>query len=529
MTTINHGTDLPGHPGTDTPPPSLPLVPITARSAWAAQLMTIALSGWIDDPGKKSRDAGEITRAAYPVLPKPLRLLFPDPYADGWTGETVFVNSPRIAHEMYNLPPGHLDHEAWKKAHTLLLGSQSPFVLREPDHTRVRRALATELTPPRIETYRQRSVERLDAMIDQLPLDTPVSLHDFYTRFTQDVILRVVFGWDDCRDLDELAEFLYRASRHYATRKIGGLLAYQLNARIKMRPRANRDVADRDDVPLRILYKAYRLRKHADELLYRKIAELRARPNDSIATRLIERGAREDPPWTDKRLRDIIATLTVAGHDTSVLGYAWATQYLLHNPEPRATVTAEARAAITDRYAQACNTEALRMQAPVLAALPSPLRQDIVLGGYRIRKGTLLFLPATALHYNTDLYPEPETYRPERWFETKPERYGFIPFGAGPHRCPGSTFYLTEAAIVTHRVFGRLDLEPRRRRVDPARFIFATVSRPKSGTDVIIRHRRPAAEVPWYRPGHAEGLTPLKQALLPPDPGADEPARCPYP
>ncbi|WP_078278109.1 cytochrome P450 [Mycobacteroides franklinii] len=507
----------------------LPLPPLTWRSAWAAQLVSFALSGWVGDPGATLRKAGEIWRAHYPKPPKQLRLLFPDPYTDGWTGEAVYVNSPRVVREMYNLPTGDLNHEQWKKAFVLVLGSYSPFYRTGRDHSRVRRALAVELAPARVERYRERSVKRLDEMIDQLPLGTPVALHEFYTRFTQDIILRVVFGWDDNNDLEAMRDCLYRASQHYATRRLLGMLTYQLNARIKLRAKGNEGIPGRDDVPLRILRRSYRLRKQADDLLYRKIAELREHPNDSIASRLIEYGTREDPAWTERQLRDIVVTLLVAGHDTSVLAYAWATQHLMHDPGPRKKLIAEALEGRSDRYAQAANTEALRMNAPVIAALPSPLDHDIELVGYRIPRGTLLFLMVSAVHQDEELYPEPTEFRPERWLENRPDRYGFLGFGAGPHRCPGSPFYLVEAGIVLHRMFGRLELEPCRARVDKALFIFGTVSRPRSDTKVIIRSRRAADEVPWYRPGHDDPSTPLNEGLLPLDAEYHQAATgCPY-
>lgn len=512
----------------------LPLVPYRFRGIPRAIQLALALSGKINDPGITMRDTGEIFRIPYPRLRRPLQEIT-DVWIDGWTGETVMITSPRLVRELFDLPEGQVDHEAWKKFLMFLLGAQTPFVLGGADHVRVRRALAAELTPARVETYRQRSVQRLDDMVDELPLHTAVALHDFYTRFTQDIILRAVFGWDDCADLAELRVALYDASRYYSAVKTRRMFAYMLNCSITLNPRKNpADLPRRDDrLSPRFARTGHRLQLRADELIYRKIEELRTRPNDSVAARLIEFGNRENPAWTDKRLRDIIATLLVAGHDTSVVAYSWSTQYLLHNPGPRAELVAEARAGLTDRYAQAVNTEALRMHSPVIGTLPFPAKQNIALGGYRIRKGTFIFAPATPLHHNVHLYPAPETFRPERWFDTKPDRHGFIPFGIGPHRCPGSTFYLVEAGIVMHRLFGRLDMQPCRRRVDRARWMFGTLSRPKSDTEVIISRRRPASQVPWYQPGRDDPPTPLKEALLPPHHDAPEPdtsdrPRCPF-
>ncbi|TCO45906.1 cytochrome P450 [Actinocrispum wychmicini] len=524
MTTVDQ-------PAATTPVEELPLAPLTWRSAWRTVDTVLSFAALIDDPGLRMRDTGEIFRLAVPRMPNPFKALITESFVDGFAGETVIITSPRLVRELYSLPPGQLNYEDWKKFLLFLLGAQSPFLVGGRDHVRIRRALAAELTPAQVEHYREGSVALLDDMIDALPLDTPVALHDFFTRFTQDVILRVVFGWD-CRDLDELRDFLYEASKYYIKpggRRLGGyMVASMFSLRRGYLPAA---VSLRQDMPSRVFSpRGYRLRRRSDELIYRKIAEQRAHPNDSVASRLIGYGARENPAWTDKRLRDIIATLLIAGHDTSVVAYSWAAQYLLHNPGPRQKVIAEARAAVTDRYAQAANTEALRMVSPVTALVPFSNTQDIAVGGYRIRKDTFVFVPITAVHHNEELYPQPEQFRPERWLEGKPDRWGFVPFGvsAQPHRCPGSTFYLTEASIVTHRLFGRLDLEPCFPRVDHARYVMATLNRPVGQTEVIIRNRRPAADVPWYRPGRDEHMSPLKEALLPPSPEPGQPARCPH-
>lgn len=513
----------------------LPLPPLTLRSAWVSALYDLALAGVIDDPGYRFAAAGPIVRGISPRVRGRLQRNLPDAWMDGWTGEFIFISSPEVIQQLYDLPPGSIDTEAWKKSYIPSLGSQSPFMLRGTEHAHVRHALVAELTPARVESYRERSVRRLDEMLDELPLGTPVNLNDFYTRFTQDVILRVVFGWDDCEDIEELKAALYRATTHYFQPKFVRMAAYMFNARVKLLDHRSPEAADRDpapfagrdDRPLKILKTAYRLRAHTDALLYRKITELRANPNDSVASRIIAQGAQQNPPWSEKRLRDIIGSLVIAGHETSVISYAWATQYILHNPAARAKVVAEAREGFTDRYAQACNTEALRMRPPVVGTGPAPLKHDIALAGYRIRKGTLLFPLMMAVHYNEKVYDNPHEFQPERWLDGKPERYGFVPFGIGPHRCPGSTFYLTEASIVTQRIFGRLDLEPCRPRVDRARFIFGTLSRPKSDTEVIISRRRPASEVPWYRPRERGDFMALKEELILHS-ESSQPPRCPH-
>ncbi len=59
-----------------------------------------------------------------------------------------------------------------------------------------------------------------------------------------------------------------------------------------------------------------------------------------------------------------------------------------------------------------------------------------------IRKGTLVMIPALALHRDPKFYPEPETFNPDRFYVDNIGARPFIeqpwlPFGDGPRICPG--------------------------------------------------------------------------------------------
>lgn len=52
-----------------------------------------------------------------------------------------------------------------------------------------------------------------------------------------------------------------------------------------------------------------------------------------------------------------------------------------------------------------------------------------------IEKGTQAFIPVYAIHHDPEIYPDPETFNPERFSEeTKAKRHptAFLAFGDGP-------------------------------------------------------------------------------------------------
>lgn len=62
-----------------------------------------------------------------------------------------------------------------------------------------------------------------------------------------------------------------------------------------------------------------------------------------------------------------------------------------------------------------------------------------------IPKGVLTLIPTYAIHHDSDLYPDPEKFDPERFTEenkrARPAE-SYLPFGEGPRHCLGVSFFL---------------------------------------------------------------------------------------
>ncbi|XP_069356403.1 cytochrome P450 6B5-like [Maniola hyperantus] len=94
-------------------------------------------------------------------------------------------------------------------------------------------------------------------------------------------------------------------------------------------------------------------------------------------------------------------------------------------------------------YLAACIEETLRLNPP-LGVLTREVMEDYTFPtGLRLRKGDRIHIPQYHIHRNPKHFPEPEEFRPERFYrdakkDIKP--FTYFPFGEGPRLCLGVRF-----------------------------------------------------------------------------------------
>src|SRR5690606_29685636 len=105
--------------------------------------------------------------------------------------------------------------------------------------------------------------------------------------------------------------------------------------------------------------------------------------------------------------------------------------------------------------------EALRLYPPAWA-LPRETTEDTEIGGYPIRRGSLLLGVPFLIQRDSRYYDQPESFMPER-FANNAERHlpqhVYLPFGGGPRYCVGSTFALLAMQLTLATVYQRYDLQ----------------------------------------------------------------------
>ena len=137
--------------------------------------------------------------------------------------------------------------------------------------------------------------------------------------------------------------------------------------------------------------------------------------------------------------------------------------------------------------ARAVFDEALRLYPPAWLITRKSLGDD-ALGGHHIPESSLLILSPWLLHRHPAVWPDAESFRPERFLSGEADRTAFIPFGAGLRQCIGRDFAYVEGVLMLSAIAGQLRLRlPGRRRRAGGR---AAGDRAPGRRPAAARHRR---------------------------------------
>ena len=220
-----------------------------------------------------------------------------------------------------------------------------------------------------------------------------------------------------------------------------------------------------------------------------------------VLKRIVMSSRAEGKEFDDKSLRDQIATLFFAGHETSATGLCWIHWALSRHPQFRAQMREEVVSLLGDRIATAEEVHRLQFTGQVIdesLRLHSPIHsisrvamEDNTVGGYHIPKGTTVAISMYAIHRQEHLYPDPEKFDPSRF---TPEnvgarhRFAYLPFASGHRNCIGAGQALVELKLIVARIAQRFDLElAPGHKVEPAP---GTTMFPRYGMKMRIRHAK---------------------------------------
>lgn len=169
------------------------------------------------------------------------------------------------------------------------------------------------------------------------------------------------------------------------------------------------------------------------------------------------------PRFDADMITGMFISMMFAGHHTTSGTAAWTLIELLRHPEHMDEVIAELEQLFASGNEvsyqvlrempklQAAIKEALRLHPPLILLL-RVAKQPLVVGDFEIAPGQLVGASPAVSNRLDESFPDPGMFRPDRYIDPNKEdldnRWNWIPFGAGKHRCVGAPFAMMQLKAI---------------------------------------------------------------------------------
>ncbi|MCK1364535.1 cytochrome P450 [Bradyrhizobium sp. 62] len=320
-----------------------------------------------------------------------------------------------------------------------------------------RRTLAPAFTPratanlvPHMTAVLDETIAKLDAQTSE-----PVDLREIMQRMTLEIAGRTMFSFGMDRHGRTLRNFVME----YGAR-LGR--PYLLDMVLPLSWPSPMDFA------------RARFRKRWTEFVAMLIAERRemgkkdgAPPRDLFDLMDEARDPETGKGFSDEQLVDEVATMILAGHETTATALFWALYLLALDPDTQEEIASETRGEHLDsmadidrqKFTRAAIEETMRLYPPAFLIARAAREKDNA-AGVEIGKGDIIMIAPWLLHRHEKLWDQPNAFIPKRFMSTEaPDRFAYLPFGAGPRVCIGAPFAQAESVLALARLIGAFRVE----------------------------------------------------------------------
>ena len=320
-----------------------------------------------------------------------------------------------------------------------------------------RRTLAPAFTPratanlvPHMTAVLDETIAKLDARTSE-----PVDLREIMQRMTLEIAGRTMFSFGMDRHGPTLRNFVME----YGAR-LGR--PYLLDMVLPLSWPSPMDFA------------RARFRKRWTEFVAMLIAERRemgkkdgAPPRDLFDLMDEARDPETGKGFSDEQLVDEVATMILAGHETTATALFWALYLLALDPDTQEEIASETRGEHLDsmadidrqKFTRAVIEETMRLYPPAFLIARAAREKDNA-AGVAIGKGDIIMIAPWLLHRHEKLWDQPNAFIPKRFMSTEaPDRFAYLPFGAGPRVCVGAPFAQAESVLALARLIGAFRVE----------------------------------------------------------------------
>lgn len=317
-----------------------------------------------------------------------------------------------------------------------------------------RRTLAPAFTPRAVSTLVPHMISAIDETLGDLnaACDRALDLREIMQRMTLEIAGRTMFSFEMGRHGAALRGFVVEYAAKLARPHFLDLL-------LPLGWPTPQDVS-----------RAF-FRRRWTSFVAMLIAERRAAgktegapPRDLFDLMVAARDPETGGAFSDAQLGDQVATMILAGHETTATALFWAPYLLTLDPATQEQVAAEAQAAAVHgvpdlerlTFTRAVIDETLRLYPPAFLIARAAAGPD-TLGGLAVAPQDVILIAPWLLHRHEKLWHAPNAFMPQRFLPgaPPPDRFAYLPFGVGARVCIGAHFALVEATLALAKVIGR--------------------------------------------------------------------------
>ncbi len=431
----------------------LPLAPLVRRSRRAI-LRAGLPTPWPESPARQLHRWASDMDGLLGELAATGRPWTLDLWRQGWIAVFSSASARQRLQEADPETFGHANDLA-----SLFVGPHSLLLKDGAEHRAGRRRTVGLVGAERLPVFGVAMRDATDEWLDRLEPDSTVPVLDGCQALTLDIILRTVFGLPPGPE----HAALHRAGRGFmqAGRSVAGNLAALVLPTTVLRGLA---LGGESPGPMARLLgpvgtnlpgsaEGRHLMRRLRELIARRRASDSSRGSD-VLSRLVAEGA-----LSDDAIRDEVATLLLAGHDTTAVTLGWLLYRLGSRPDLWDALRMEiASCCGADGLVDparlprrgllgACVRESLRLDGLTIGIVRRARRETTV-DGFRIPAGTQVNALVRPRHLDPERWPDPERFDPHRMLGERPGPEDLAPFGAGYRRCVGASFATFEMLVV---------------------------------------------------------------------------------
>lgn len=329
----------------------------------------------------------------------------------------------------------------------LLLAEGKPWKLQ-------RRTLAPAFTPRAVSTL----VPHMRAVIEETLTELagkvarPVDLREVMQRMTLEIAGRTMFSFGMAEHGPKLRAFVVEYASRLAHPHFWDLVL----------PLSWPSPQDIQRAFFRRRWRAFVRRLMAER---RAVPRTDSAPRDLFDLMVAARDPETGEAFSDDNLIDQVATMILAGHETTATALFWALLLLSQDGDTQEELAREARAAGREpepealKFTRAVLDETMRLYPPAYLIARRALGPDTI-AGRTVGKGDVVFIAPWLLHRHRKLWDDPDAFVPQRFLAAAPpDRFAYLPFGVGPRICIGAHFAITEATLALARIVGAFRIE----------------------------------------------------------------------